>query len=449
MLGEIVSHIKSSWNRILEDMLEFMRMPSVSRTGEGIEETARYLKDYIEDRLGGSVQLLRYGGHPIVYGFSEGTSDRRLIIYNMYDVQPPDPIDLWEVPPFSARIVDGKIIVRGALNTKGPLIAQLKALEIIKRLRGDLPLNLVYVIEGEEELGSPSIPKLIQDREDELREAEGVYFHFAWELEEGKPLIVLGTKGIFTFRLRVRTSDLDVHSSHGHGLINPGVRLMQAVLSMVDERGNVHIDGFYDDVVEPDEKDIRYINDLMEAYSFDMLAKEYGIHTQSYRGREWYLRVFYRPTINLNGFKAGYVGKDAKTIVPAEAEALLDVRLVPNMDVDKTKRLIREHLEKRGFKDISIEFSAGGYRWSKTDPDSSLAKAAASTYRHLNYKPYIVPMLPGSAPMSHFNSIGLPTVSAGLGHGGRVHAPNEYITVDGLQRCLLSAAIFMLQYSSI
>ncbi|RLE70281.1 MAG: hypothetical protein DRJ43_02400, partial [Thermoprotei archaeon] len=188
MLSKVLRLIRDRWPRYLEEVREFLRMPSISATGEGIEETASYLEEWLRERLGAKATLLRYGGHPIVYGHLNENSPYTLILYSMYDVQPVDPIDQWTSHPFNAEIVEGRIVARGAVNTKAPLMSMLLGVEALRDSVG-IPVNLVFVLEGEEELGSPSMPKLIEDRRRELSAADGAAFIIATEHERGKPLV--------------------------------------------------------------------------------------------------------------------------------------------------------------------------------------------------------------------------------------------------------------------
>jgi len=233
-MGEIVEKIlkvvNDRWDKYLEEVRNFLRIPSISGTGEGIEETASFLRDWLKERLGIEATLLRYGGHPIVYGRVKGKGSRTLILYNMYDVQPVEPLDKWITPPFEARIVEGKIIARGAINTKAPLMALLLGLEVLKDVfGGEYPLNLILAFEGEEELGSPSMPKFIEDKKGELKEATAAYFQFPTESKRGVPKVILGNKGIVFLELKVKTSKYDVHSSLSQGFDNPAIRLANAI----------------------------------------------------------------------------------------------------------------------------------------------------------------------------------------------------------------------------
>ncbi|RLE53095.1 MAG: hypothetical protein DRJ26_03800, partial [Candidatus Methanomethylicota archaeon] len=176
MLNRALSLIQERWSDYLEEVLSFLRMPSISATGEGIEETANFLKDFLEERFGAECNLLRYGGHPIVYGYMDNGARNTLVLYNMYDVQPVEPLDKWIAPPFEAKIIEGKIIARGAVNTKAPLMSMLLGLEALKDAYGKLPANIYFIFEGEEELGSPSMPKLIEDEKEELSRAQAAFF---------------------------------------------------------------------------------------------------------------------------------------------------------------------------------------------------------------------------------------------------------------------------------
>ncbi len=237
----ILEYVLRERDRLVEEVRRLLRMPSISATGEGVEEVASYLAEWVKERLGGTATLLRYGGHPIMYGRVGGSTGRKIVFYNMYDVQPPEPLDEWEAPPFEARIVGDRIIARGAYNTKAGLMSMLLGLEAYMNLYGDPPLDVYIVFEGEEELGSPSLPKFIEDKGEELKGAEMVYFAFPTERIPGKPAIVLGNKGIVFMEIRCKTSKYDVHSSFSRGLYNPAAILARIVSHLIDplEAGHV------------------------------------------------------------------------------------------------------------------------------------------------------------------------------------------------------------------
>ena len=446
---QVSKHIDEHFDEFLEDTRRVLRQPSISGSGEGIRECALLIKEYLS-KLGADVRLLEYGGHPIVYGRIKGGGDcKPLIMYSMYDVQPPDPIDAWIAPPFEARIVGDQLIARGAYNTKGPLMAFITAVRTLLNTISELPMDIIFVIEGEEEIGSPSMPKLVEDKGKELSEAGLVLFPEMSENEKGIPAISLGNKGIVFLELRVHNADLDIHSSLAQGIVSPVARLIHALSILVGPEGEVLVKELYDDVISPTDEDLRYLKDIMEFFDINELVKLYNIRKLRYAGEELYKVVFFHPSINIDGLIAGYMGPGTKTILPAEARARIDIRLVPNMSCDKVVDILKKHLERHGFGDIEV-IVHDMYEWSKTDPRHPAVGLAKEVYELLGFSPKIIPMMPGSAPFYVFSRrLSLPVIATGLGYGARAHAPNEFITVSGLKRCIKYMALFIMKYPEI
>lgn len=434
MTSRASSLIDSRWDDYLEEVRGFLRMPSVSPTGEGIEETARFLRDFISDRLGSESTLLRYGGHPLVYGSMDNGSDKTLILYSMYDVLTVEPVDEWVTPPFGAEIVDGRIIARGAVNTKAPLMSMLLGLEAMRDAEGRIPVNLVFVVEGEEEVGSGSMVRLVEERRDELRSAQAAYFMMPTEGSKGKPQVILGKKGIVFVELRVRESRYDVHASYAQLHHNPVEVASNIISSLKDSEGNILPGWVNEDVVTPTEEDIRYLPELMESFDMDEVVKPYGIERVRCSGREAYINVFYKPSVNICGINGGYTGEGTKTITPAEAVVKMDFRLVPNMTPEGVLKGFNQHLEDMGLRDVVDVRLYHNYDWSRTSADAHIARAARNAFLDLGMKPYNVTSSMGSAPEYLFTKrLGLPILTAGPGYGGRIHAPNEFIEVEAVR----------------
>ncbi len=444
-IDDIVSRKKEE---MVEEVRKLLRMPSISGSGEGIEETASYLKEWLEKRLGTSVSLLRYGGHPIVYGKLDVGAEKTVIVYNMYDVQPVEPLDLWEAPPFEARIVGDRIIARGAFNTKGALMSSLLGIEILAGMN-KLPVNIIFALEGEEELGSPSMPKLVEDKLPELGKADLVYFAFPSERVRGRPTIVLGNKGMVFIELRCRVSKYDVHSSYSRGLYNPAAVLAGIASHLIDPIEGPKIPWLEDRAIGPTEEDLRYLRDIEEASPLEELLQLYGIQRSRLRGRDWYIAVHFKPTVNIDGFSSGYTGPGTKTITPGEAVMRLDFRLVPNIEPEDVIEGLKDLVGRLGLSDLVEIKVMDSYTWSKTDPRSPYVDAAKRSYEAMGFKPYIIPILPGSAPSYLFTrKIGIPVIATGPGHGGRAHAPNEYITIDTIPNIARYTAYFLLEVST-
>ncbi len=446
LLAKLRRYVTESRERLVEEVRRLVRMPSVSGTGEGIEETAEFLRDWIRERLGGDAVLLSYGGHPIVYGRVGPKDGRRVVVYNMYDVQPPDPLDEWEYPPFEAAVVGDRIVGRGAYNTKAGLMCSLLGVEALEEVLGELPVGVAFVLEGEEEIGSPSMPKFVEDKRGELEGSSLAYFAGPSEEVPGKPVIELGNKGIVFVELRVRVSRYDAHSSLGPGLVNPAAVLARVASELVDPLSGPRLGWLEAKAVTPTEEDLEYLDDVAEACPIERTVEEYGIYRTLATGREWYLRVFFRPSVNIDGFHSGYVGPGTKTITPAEAVMRLDFRLVPNIEPEDVMAYLGEVLRRLGVEELVEVRVYDSYTWSKTSPRHPVVRLAVEAYSEMGMRPYVVPMTPGSAPSYLFTRVlGLPMVATGPGHGGRAHAPNEYVTVDTIPKLTLYTAVLLLK----
>jgi len=446
----IKSYVNSNTDYLISEVRKLLRMPSISGTGEGIEETATYLRDWLREHLGVQATLLRYGGHPIVYGRLDVGAERTVIIYNMYDVQPVEPLDEWEVPPFEARIVGDKIIARGAYNTKGALMSALLGVEAFYKVGTEPPVNVVFILEGEEELGSPSMPKFIEDKGSELKGSYMAYFAIPSEKVRGKPTIVLGNKGIVFVELRCKVSKYDVHSSLSRGLYNPAAVLAKVASHLIDPLEGPKIPWLEEKTVTPTPEDLKYLKDVMEASPMEEVVKSYGIEKTRLTEKEWYIAVYFKPTVNIDGFYSGYVGPGTKTITPAEAVMRLDFRLVPNIEPEDVIEGLNKLIERLNLKDLIEVHIHDSYTWSKVSPDSEQVSKAKKAYERLRLRPYIIPIIPGSAPSYLFTrKLEVPFISTAPGHGGRAHAPNEYITVDTIPKITLYTSALLDEVSQV
>ncbi|MBC7090302.1 MAG: M20/M25/M40 family metallo-hydrolase [Nitrososphaeria archaeon] len=427
----VVDRILSKRDYIVEEVRKLLRMPSISGTGEGIEDVAGYLRDWIRDRLGANTTLLRYGGHPIVYGKLDSRKEKTIIFYNMYDVQPTGPLELWSSPPFEARIVEDKIIARGATNTKGALMSTLLGFEAMVEVLGESPVNIIFALEGEEELGSPSMPKFVEDKKVELQEADTGLFTIPSEVEVGKPRIQLGNKGIVFIELKCSTSEYEVHGSYSRGFYNPAVILSKIVSELIDPHFGPKIPWLEEKTVLPTPEDLLLLDQLIECTPLEKMMESHGIKYSRLKGREWYQAVFFKPNVNVDGFAAGYTGPGTKTVLPNEATLRIDFRIVPNIEPEDVIEGFKVLIERLGFSDMVEVNVLDGYTWSKISPNAPVVEVAKEAYSDMGVKPYIIPLITGSAPMHLFTRVlKIPVIVTGPGHGERAHAPNEFITVD-------------------
>ncbi|UCE45158.1 MAG: M20/M25/M40 family metallo-hydrolase [Methanobacteriota archaeon] len=438
--------IDKLWPRHLRTTRDILRIPSVSMTGEGIQETAGALSEMLSE-MGAKVTQFKANSdsHPMVVGDLDVGASKTALLYGMYDVQPPGDPDLWDQPPFGATIVKrepfGKVLVnRGVFNSKASLVGTLLAIETMLE-RDELPMNVHFLLEGEEELGGDSFPKYVRKNKTKLSKADVAFGFDYGENANGIPVISLGMKGCMYLDLSTRGSKRggpmngDIHSSDAVIIESPVWRLVKAISSMVDENQDPAIDGMWEDVVEPSKEDLALVRKLCKVFDPVNYAREAGVEKFKVKGsKEKLLRKYlFEPSLNIDGIVAGYNGEGSKTILPDSARAKIDIRLVPNMSIERTYKRVADHLKKRGFSDLKIG-RYEDYPWTKVSVNETVSKACIEAMRYHGREPEIWPMTAGSAPFYLFDQfLGVPWGCAGLGHGGKAHAPNEFAVVDGMR----------------
>ncbi len=431
--------------RELDGLLDFLRKPSISATGEGINEAADYLASFMRE-LGFNGRVESTEGHPVVRGEVNVGSDRTVLMYNHYDVQPVDPISEWKYPPFSAEITEGKIFARGASDNKGTLIARLFG---VKRLLEEekLGVNVKFIFEGEEEIGSPHLAAYVQRTAKELA-SSGVLMEGGGLDAKGRPQVVLGVKGILYVQIDVSTGSRDIHSSMASVVDNPALQLIKFLSSMVDENGKITLEGFYDDVQKTDDSFEALLSKL-DTDPQELMAN-LGVKRLKYEDRQSLLRALYaEPTFNVDGIISGYTGPGSKTVIPHTASAKIDFRLVPNQDPFKIFDALKRRVSSLGInaelKNLGPEYAA------RTSPTSRLVTAAEISARRVYGKdPVVIPTSAGTQPMWVFTRIaGIADAISAIGVGSsssNAHAPNENIDVENYYRAIDHTAEFLLEY---
>ncbi len=414
------------------ELSRFCAQPSVSAQNWGLVETAELAGKMLRQR-GFMVTIYPTDGAPVVYAERKGRSDKVLLFYNHYDVQPPEPLELWQSPPFEPTIRDGRIYARGVSDDKAPIVSRLFAIDALLEEEGELPCTVKFVIEGEEETSSVNLAPFVKEHA-ELLKADACVWEFGTVDFRDVPIQYLGLRGICYVELSVETASQDVHSGLGGSIFpNAAWRLTWALSTLkgIDER--IKIPHYYDSVRPPNQRE----RDLMAALPDP--AQEYksryglkGFVKDLQGGLELRLAEVYEPTCTICGLTSGYQGPGSKTVLPSKASAKVDFRLVPDQTPEETLRLLRAHLDEQGFGDVKITF-LGGEAPATTDPDDPFVQlvvdAAEEPY---GVKMDVVPMIGGSGPNHVFKeTLNVPIVTAGPGHpGGQVHAPNENIRID-------------------
>jgi acetylornithine deacetylase/succinyl-diaminopimelate desuccinylase-like protein len=429
------AHIDAHLDHYIEQLSRLCAQPSVSAQNFGIDECAALVAAMLGEE-GFLAEIMPSDGYPVVYGEAAGETDKTLLLYLHYDVQPPEPLDLWESPPFELTRRGDRLYARGVSDDKGHIITRLAALAAVRDVMGGLPCRIKWVVEGEEEIGSPSMEAFVARHRDKLA-ADACIWEFGGVDFEGNPTLTLGMRGIFYVELSVRTAAKDAHSGLGGSLFaNAAWRLTWALGSLKDAAEHIRIPGFYEDVRPASARDLALLARLPD--QFDAVKTAYQLNGflrgETDPERLKHMAVF-EPTCTICGLTAGYQGPGSKTVQPAEARAKVDFRLVPDQDPHDIAAKLRAHLDGEGFADVAVKV-LGAEHPAKVDPDDPFvrltAKTAASIYGR---EPVIEPIIGGSGPLYPFvQELGVPVVSAGIGYpGGQAHAPNEHIVLSHLR----------------
>jgi acetylornithine deacetylase/succinyl-diaminopimelate desuccinylase-like protein len=422
------AYIEKNSRRFVDELKELCSFPSISNHGLDAVEPAR---QWIGDRLSrftDRVETLDAGGMPALYAEVPGVGRRKLLLYQHYDVQPVDPVDLWASPPFEPVEKDGRIFARGVADDKSDVMARIHALETLKSL-GEVPVTLRFLVEGEEEIGSKTFEKLAHEHAGKLS-ADGCLWESGASFDDaGRPALQFGCRGLLYVQLRVRMLDFDQHSGFASIYPSAAMYMIGALASLRDQEMNIRIDGFYDEVVKPTEGDRRMMASIdpevdkrRKLVGFDRLVRDP-------KPGEVIEQLLFTPTCNIAGVTTGYQGPGSKTVLPAEATAKLDFRLIPNQDPADVLSQLRKHLDSNGFERVEIVWG-DGEKPARSDPESAVGQTVIDCVRELHGEPILWPFMPATGPMHPVVAdLGIPTVlPVGVGRpDNRIHAPNENI----------------------
>ncbi len=429
--SSIDAYLQSNLNDYIQATVRLCAQPSVSATGQGVPECAEVVAGLLRQHHF-QVQVFPTTGQPVILAHAQGASDRTLLLYNHYDVQPPEPLELWTTPPFTPTVRDGNLYARGAADDKGEIVARLAALDAVRAARhGELPCNVTFLIEGEEETSSPHLGQFVREHQAELAAQAGI-----WEAggldSEGQPVITIGLRGVLSVELSVKVMDRDAHSGQGHWLPNAAWRLVWALNSLKGPDERVRIPGFYDNVkpTTPRERELLLaLPPRDEHYRRNLGVKSF---VRQGAGAELNLTVF-EPTGTINGITAGYQGPGEKTVIPARASAKLDFRLLPDQDPADILAKLRAHLDAQGFADVGIE-ERGSTPPAKTSAEDPFVTMVARTAAEVYGRPSLIdPMAGGSGPLhTFFEALGpVPIVFSGIQYwNNRAHSPDEHFRLQ-------------------
>jgi acetylornithine deacetylase/succinyl-diaminopimelate desuccinylase-like protein len=445
-LDAIFAEIPKRHDESLKRLQTWIHQPSIAAENRGMKEGCDLTMEMLREAGFSQVTKVPTDGQPGIYAIFDAGAPKTLGLYFMYDVKQADPSE-WSSPPWDAALVDkpglGKAVVgRGATNQKGPEATFLAALHAIRAAGRKLPVNLVFVAEGEEEIGSPHFPQVVQrpDILASLRKCSGVFMPFPSQGLDGEVTQFLGAKGVVELELVSsgekwgRGPRKDVHSSNKARLDSPAWHLVEALATLVSSDGNEPaVEGFAAKARPLSAADKKMIAEAARRLNEDeakkLLGVQHWVHDVTFE--ESLELLTSRPTINIEGLVGGYTGPGGKTVLPGRAVAKIDMRLVPDMTAAESLAALKAHLAKKGFADVEVNMS-GGYDPTSTSADAALIRAATNVYKRHGVDPVVMPRLAGSWPGYVFTGepLRLPAGHFGLGHGSGAHAPDEYYVIE-------------------
>ena len=438
---------------MISDLQKLIRQPSVSAKKEGLVECANLVASTMQ-KAGISAEVLFLNGShvpPIVYGeiSSKSNPDKTILFYNHYDVQPADPLELWDDDPFGGKVDGNYVYGRGSADDKGELMTRIKAVECLLKQKGDVPCNVKFMVEGEEEVGSVHVEQYLQEFKDRLK-CDGVIWEFGYVDGKDRPVMSLGMKGLLYVELVARGPCRDAHSSLAVLLENPAWTLVNALKTMRDAKtGKVLIKDWYKEVKPFTRQEMHLL--AKEPFDERDFKKEYGVSrfVSNARGINTRKALVGMPTCNIAGFDSGYIGEGAKTVLPAKARVKIDFRLVPEMVPEKQLERLKRHLASHGFGDVDVEFIHGeaAARTPASDPFASIVQESAKEA----FGSVIVSVSSaGTGPMSAFKKVlGAPCISIGSTFiFARIHSPNEFARVDLLNKTTKCIARIVEKFAS-
>ncbi len=453
-MENLLSFVKNNHEAYVNELVDYLKIPSISTLAENKKDmqscakfTARKLKEAGLSR----VEIFQTEGHPIVYGEWLGAPGKpTILVYGHYDVQPVDPIDLWDTPPFEPTIKNGKIFARGATDDKGQLYVHIKSVEAYFKQKGSLPLNIKFLIEGEEEIGSKNLEPFINSNKDLLK-CDTVLISDTSLYEAGIPTITYGLRGLSFLEVELTGPDRDLHSgSYGGSVANPANVLADLIAKLHDKNGKINIPGFYNDVVKLTKEERDNIKALK--FSDKKYAKELGVsELTGEKGFSTLERIWARPTLDVNGIFGGFTGKGAKTIIPSSATAKISMRLVPNQDPKKIAKLVTNHIKKIVPKSVKVKVTDLHGAYPVLTPLNHKATIAAKNAMEKAFGKKIVFMREGgSIPVvaTFAKLLKVPSVLMGLGlNSENLHSPNEHFSLKHFQLGIISSILFIDEFS--
>lgn len=453
-MEQVIKYIEQNYDRYLEELKEFLRIPSISTLPENksdMQKAAGFVADKLHDAGMNRVEIFQTEGHPLVYGEWLGAPGKpTVLIYGHYDVQPVDPIELWNSPPFEPTIIEDKIYARGATDDKGQMFMHIKSVEAYFKTIGHLPLNVKYIIEGEEEIGSGNLTAFLKQNT-ELLKCDAVLISDTALFAPGTPTITYGLRGLAYMEVEVTGPNRDLHSgTFGGAVDNPINVLARMIAKLQDKDGRITIPGFYDDVLKLTKKE----RDNFKALKFKEKDFAKSIGLKELKGEKGYTtleRIWARPTLDCNGIFGGFTGQGAKTVLPSKATAKISMRLVPHQDPKKIAKLFTKYIKKIAPSTVKVEVKDlhGGYPVITLLDDPATVAASNAMARSFGKKTVFM-REGGSIPIvvEFANRLKASPVLMGLGlNTENLHSPNEHFNLNHFRLGIKSSAYFFDEYS--
>lgn len=430
MTKQLFEYINRHKELYLEMLKKACRQPSVSATGEGMDMMPALLEEFFSF-VGVKAETLPTPGYPIMYGEIQQEASKTLTFYNHYDVQPVDPIDQWISDPFKPEVRDGRLFARGAADNKGNVIARICAVHAYQNVYGKLPVNIKFIYEGEEEVGSPHLKDFAGKWPEKLK-TDGILWEGGSKEVNGPLHVELGVKGMCYVELEANGANSDLHSMNAAIVENPAWRLVWALSTLKNCNEKILIEGFYDKISTPSFRDMHFLEQLdfeektrLERFGLDHFLLDLT-------GTALKDKYLFQPTCNICGFSSGYSGEGGKTVLPCKALVKMDFRLVPDQDPDEIASLLRKHLDINGFEDIKISVISKKPPY-RSNPEAALVKVVLENVQQVyGTPPILYPNVAGTSGISDLCSgTNIPVVMIGVANeDSRMHSPNENIFLD-------------------
>ena len=456
MSKAIDGFVHDNENRLLEELKTFLRIPSISTLPEhkpDVDRAAQFVADGLKEAGMENVEIIQTALHPLVYAdWMHAPGKPTVLMYGHYDVQPPDPLELWDTPPFEPTIRNGNLYARGSADDKGQMYMHVKAIEALRAVNGTLPVNVKFLVEGEEEIGGVSIAKYVAENPEKLKADVAVVSDTAL-YADGIPTLCIGLRGLIYTEVEATGPMRDLHSGlYGGSAPNAVFGLIELLAKAKDADGVIQIPGIYDDVEAPGAAELESWKSLPFSEK-EFLAKEVG--SSALTGEKKYSvleRVWARPTMEVHGIAGGFTGAGAKTVIPAKATAKVSFRMVPNQDPDKVIAAFRQFVAKNAPVGIEMEvrvLSAGPA--VMVDPSFPAMQVAAKAFSEMLHRPTVFTRSGGSIPIvgDFARHLGIPTILMGFGlPDDGLHSPNEKYRVSNYYMGIMTIAHFLELYGA-